>query len=131
MNKNVVVGRYINGISINGLEYLLDNHDETMIFDDEEAAKTYLRGRGFTDEEFEAGEVLFIRRIGTCFRCGSPLFPSQIEGYTSQCFSCDEDFFSFEQEEVETAKDAIADKLQIARSVLFAESEDCISDEKG
>ncbi len=37
-------------------------------------------------------------RIGTCFRCGSPLFPSLIDGYKSQCYECDEDFYECEQE---------------------------------
>lgn len=94
--SKVIVGRPINGISINGLEWLMDDEDKVLIFDGEDAAKEYLGERGFTDEDFE--EVVFKHSIGTCFRCGEPLFPSQIEGYTSQCFTCDEDFFSFEQE---------------------------------
>lgn len=35
--------------------------------------------------------------IGTCRFCGSPLYKSEIEGYTFQCFNCDEDFYYFEQ----------------------------------
>lgn len=37
------------------------------------------------------------RSIGRCFRCGSPLYKSDIPEYTSQCFTCDEDFYAFEQ----------------------------------
>lgn len=48
------------------------------------------------DQEFAVREEP-MERIGTCFRCGFPLFPSQIPGYKFQCFFCDEDFFEFEQ----------------------------------
>lgn len=104
MSKAVIVGRPINGISINGLEYLLDNEDQTMIFENEDAAKDYLRQHNFTEEEIEEA-VVFKHSIGTCKRCGSPLFPSQITDYTSQCFTCDEDFYSFEQETEQTEPD--------------------------
>lgn len=128
MNKSVIVGRFINGIVLNPVEWLLDEDDCVRIFENMDAAKKFLKEKGFTDDDMEG--LVFRESIGTCFRCGSPLFRSDIEGYTSQCFSCDEDFFSFEQEEVEKAKDAIADELQIPRNVLFAEREDCISNEK-
>lgn len=128
MNKSVIVGRFINGIVLNQVEWLLDEDDCVRIFENMDAAKKFLKEKGFTDDDMEG--LVFRESIGTCFRCGSPLFRSDIEGYTSQCFSCDEDFFSFEQEEVEKAKDAIADELQIPRNVLFAEREDCISNEK-
>lgn len=118
--SKVIVGRPINGIPINGYEYLLNDDDTIRIFDSEDDAKKFFRDLGLDDFE----EIVFKHSIGTCFRCGSPLFPSQIDGYTSQCFHCDEDFFSFEQEAIEAVKDAIADELQISRNVLFAESED-------
>lgn len=35
--------------------------------------------------------------VGTCKKCGSPLFPSDLPEYEAQCFSCDEDFYGFEQ----------------------------------
>ncbi len=35
--------------------------------------------------------------IGTCKRCGKRLYPSDVDGYTSQCFECNEDFYAFEQ----------------------------------
>lgn len=128
MNKSVIVGRFINGIVLNQVEWLLDEDDCVRIFENMDAAKKFLKEKGFTDDDMEG--LIFRESIGTCFRCGSPLFRSDIEGYTSQCFSCDEDFFSFEQEAIEAVKDAIADELQISRNVLFAEREDCISNEK-
>jgi hypothetical protein len=48
----VIVGRHINGITINPLEYLLDDNDEVMEFISENAAKEFLKGKGFTDDEF-------------------------------------------------------------------------------
>ena len=94
--SKVVAGRPINGITINGLEWLLTEEGEVMIFDSEEQATQFLKEHGLTDEDLEW--VQFAHSIGTCRRCGSPLFPSQIEGYTSQCFTCDEDFYGIEQE---------------------------------
>lgn len=122
MSKAVIVGRPINGISLNGLEWLLNDDGTQRVFENSAEADAFLRKNGFTDEDLDY--LVFRESIGTCFRCGSPLFRSDIEGYTSQCFSCEEDFFSFEQEAIEAVKDAIADELQISRNVLFAESED-------
>lgn len=34
-----------------------------------------------------------------CRRCGGPLFESDLPDYAFQCFTCDEDFYSFEAEE--------------------------------
>jgi len=36
-----------------------------------------------------------------CRRCGGPLYKSELPQYAYQCFFCDEDFFSFEVEEIE------------------------------
>ncbi|MDR1203488.1 MAG: hypothetical protein LBL58_17915, partial [Tannerellaceae bacterium] len=48
----VIVGRHINGIIINPLEYLLDDNGEVMEFISGDAAKEFLKGKGFTDDEF-------------------------------------------------------------------------------
>lgn len=117
MSKAVIVGRPINGITINGLEYLMDDEGAFKIFDDMDAAKKFLTENGFDEAGME--DLVFVESIGTCFRCGSPLFPSQIEGYTSQCFTCDEDFFRFEQE-ADYLRKAMSDVLQIPKSALFA-----------
>lgn len=54
----IVVGRAINGVGINGLEYLLDpeNDNDYMKFENTDAAKEFLREHAFpdsTDEELE------------------------------------------------------------------------------
>ena len=43
-------------------------------------------------------DIVLRESVGTCIRCGDPLFPSDISaGYAYQCFKCDEDFYAFEQ----------------------------------
>ena len=51
VTKKIVVGRPINGISINGLEYLLGENDEPMKFDNVKSAKTFLKKHGVTNFE--------------------------------------------------------------------------------
>ncbi|MBQ8563236.1 MAG: hypothetical protein IJ443_05035, partial [Firmicutes bacterium] len=85
----------------NPLEWLLydepGEEDRLMEFDTEEEARRYLLDNG---EDPEAVEDAYVYRhsIGKCCKCGSFLYPSQVEGYVSQCFTCDEDFYGFEQE---------------------------------
>lgn len=47
----VIVGRHINGITINPLEYLLDDMGEMIVFRSEERAKEYFKKQGWTDEQ--------------------------------------------------------------------------------
>ena len=76
-------------------DYEKDSVGNVIVFDSENQARVYLclRGHSKVDHEY----FQFRRSIGTCCRCGSPLFQSDIAGYESQCFTCDEDFYSFEQ----------------------------------
>ena len=46
---------------------------------------------------FVMEDIVLRESVGTCIRCGDPLFPSDISGYAYQCFKCDEDFYAFEQ----------------------------------
>lgn len=95
--KKVIVGRPINGISLNGLEYILDDEGEIRYFDSVEEAKALLREHGYSEDDFDDYLVFKESEDRTCFRCGSPLFKSNITGYAYQCFHCDEDFYAFEQ----------------------------------
>lgn len=94
--KKVIVGRPIHGISLNGLEYLLHDNGDIRYFDGVDDAKQFLFKSGFTMADLDG--IVFRKSCGTCFRCGSPLFKSDTDGYDSQCFTCDEDFYSIEQE---------------------------------
>lgn len=49
----VIIGRPINGITVNGLEYVLDNEGNLMKFPDETAAKGFLLEHGYPSEELE------------------------------------------------------------------------------
>jgi hypothetical protein len=52
----IVIGRPINGISINGLEYLLDENGEYKQFESTEEAKTFLNSmfeEPLTDDQLE------------------------------------------------------------------------------
>lgn len=53
------IGRPINGVTINGLEYVLDDEDELMLFDSIEEAKEFLRENGIDDDEIEAEGIEF------------------------------------------------------------------------
>ena len=96
--KPVIVGRCINGVTINGLEYLQNDDGEVLYFKGITAAKDYLREHEVTDEEME--DIVLRESVGTCIRCGDPLFPSDISGYAYQCFKCDEDFYALSKAEI-------------------------------
>jgi hypothetical protein len=55
-SSHILIARPINGISLNGREYLLDEENKEMEFKDKESAKQFLRDNGyenFSDEELE------------------------------------------------------------------------------
>ena len=56
--KGIVVGRHINGITINQLEYLLNDEGDLMVFASEEKAKEYLLRNGFSDDDVYWMEVV-------------------------------------------------------------------------
>ena len=49
----ISVSRPINGITLNGDEFLLDENDEVMLFADKTSAINWLHEQGVTDEEVE------------------------------------------------------------------------------
>lgn len=73
-------------------------------------ARAYMKAAGYTDEQLK--DYRCLRSIGVCPRCGSPVFMSLIPSqdgedgyeYTSQCFYCGEDFYSFENPVEETCE---------------------------
>ena len=92
-----VVARPINGITINTeLEFLLDDNGKVRMFDSEDQARSFLTAAGVDLEELR--HMRFMESCGICCKCGSPLFKSLLPEYTFQCFTCDEDFYQFEQD---------------------------------
>lgn len=97
----IAVTRPYDGITLNEFEeILLDEAGNILYFDSVEQAKSYLKSHGVTEEEMV--HLKFRKSCGTCRRCGSPLFPSDLPEYAFQCFECDEDFYAFEQDDIHT-----------------------------
>ena len=92
-----VVARSVDGITINPeLEFLLDDDGSVRMFDSEEQAQSFLIAAGVVPEELN--HMTIMESCGTCRKCGSPLFKSLTPDYAFQCFTCDEDFYQFEQD---------------------------------
>lgn len=49
----ISVSRPINGITLNGDEFLLDENNEVILFPDKTTAVNWLHEKGVTDEEIE------------------------------------------------------------------------------
>ena len=54
----IAVGRRINGITINPLEFLLDDDGVVMLFDREREAVDYLKEHGVSDKSIEWMEFI-------------------------------------------------------------------------
>ena len=92
-----IVTRPVGGVTLNGeREFLLDNTGEVHMFDSEEQTRSFLAAAGVEPEELR--HMTIMESCGTCRKCGSPLFKSLLPGYDYQCFTCDEDFYKFEQD---------------------------------
>lgn len=57
--KGVMIGRPINGISINGNEYVCDEKGRAIVFEDENDAKAFLKKHGYTDKDIEDCGIVF------------------------------------------------------------------------
>ena len=58
MAEKYIIGRAINGITINGREFVLDENNEVMKFDSEDAARAFLRDNGIDNPEDEGIDIL-------------------------------------------------------------------------
>lgn len=56
----VIVGRPINGISINGLEYVLNENGEPIKWATEKQARLFLEDHGITEKEIEETGIVFV-----------------------------------------------------------------------
>lgn len=55
----VLIGKPINGISINGLEYVCDDNLYAIVFEDGTAARKYLAENGITEDDIEDMGIVF------------------------------------------------------------------------
>lgn len=103
INKNtssigVIIGRYINGISLNELEYVLESEDgDYKHFDSIESAKQFLREAGVDDED-ELDDYFVYKYHTFCLNCGKEHILDTIEvfednlGVGHLCTECDSSF---------------------------------------
>lgn len=69
----IVIGRYINGIALNGVEYLINDNGDLVHFESKEKAKDFLRDNGIESEDDL--EDCFVYKIHTfCLNCGHEYF---------------------------------------------------------
>jgi predicted nucleic-acid-binding Zn-ribbon protein len=94
-----VIGRPINGISINGLEYARDDRDEYLHFPTIDAAKAFLRSKGFEERDIEDGIVF--QRHAACPKCNEDNFidPAGVDDENglagrSDCMKCGSHFYA-------------------------------------
>ena len=57
---SVLIGRPINGIPINGLEYVCDDEGYEIVFQSIDAAHSFLIAHGITDEDIENNGIEFV-----------------------------------------------------------------------
>ena len=55
----VLIARPIEGIPLNGNEYVVDDHGYAILFDTEDKAREYLYENGFSDELIEDCGITF------------------------------------------------------------------------
>ena len=63
-NRKFKIGRPINGISINGNEFVLDDDGKEMLFDSEKDAMGFLNKFGYTKEDVEDEGIVFVEVKG-------------------------------------------------------------------
>jgi len=56
----IIIGRHVNGIILNELEYLLSDDNKPMLFVDEATASSFLYEHGLNDEDIESLVFLYI-----------------------------------------------------------------------
>ena len=69
MNKEFgyAIGRPINGIPVNGLEYILDDKNELMLFSTKAEAVSYLKEHGVPDDGIDDFTFQYYTK---CLNCG-------------------------------------------------------------
>ena len=56
----IIIGRPINGVTLNGLEYCLDDDGELLRFSSETEGREFLHENGMDDKEIKETGVQFI-----------------------------------------------------------------------
>ena len=77
-------------------DIIVDEEDNIVTFHTLQEGYAWMRKHGYGYIDFYDLQPLYT--VGICKRCGNYLFQSLTDDYHSQCFCCNEDFYSFEQE---------------------------------
>ena len=64
--NEIIVGRPINGITLNDLEYLLDDNGEIMKFRSKEHAVAFLKKQGVSDDEIYYMSFIYTNESREC-----------------------------------------------------------------
>lgn len=88
--ETAVTAQYKDG----DMNYIEDDDGCVEVFKSFMDADRKLRTNGV-----DLNKIKFNHAVGVCRFCGSPLFVSDDDEYTYQCFNCDEDYYNFEQED--------------------------------
>ena len=94
----IVIGRPIEGISLNGLEYALDEHGGYIHFETIDEAKQFLRDNGVEDED-DLEDCFMYKHHAFCPQCGEEhlIDPSDLMedemGTRSNCEKCESPFY--------------------------------------
>lgn len=62
MTMSFLIGRPINGVSLNGNEYVLGDDGNPRVFTDMVSAKQFLAGKGLTELDIEAEGIVFVEQ---------------------------------------------------------------------
>lgn len=85
----VVVGRHINGISLNDYEYLLDEDGYMRQFASEIQAVEYLHSQGVTDDEIEYQQLFYWCECPKCHLVAFVKNYEALEDGTNKIIKCE------------------------------------------
>ena len=91
------------GLLLPGEKMVCNSNEKVMTFNTLPEGCVWMRKHGYKEKDIEKVKPIFT--IGTCFHCGDYLFPSFSDNYDCQCFTCEEDFFECEQNELQKRED--------------------------
>jgi hypothetical protein len=90
----LIVGRPINGISLNPLEYLLDARGYVIAFDSGNQAKRFLKRAGFTDDDIGYFTIEACKAF--CSKCKHEFVLTSLyhdkPGWRTVCPDCENSF---------------------------------------
>lgn len=125
--KRWTIGRPINGVSLNDLEYLCDNAGRQLMYDSEESARADLRRYGYSDKRIEDEGIVIC-----CFNEGDYMaslekrneeFEARIAELEAKHWNeCGQ--IAHYDDELRRAKELLRDALPVLHRAFFANYKD-------